>query len=47
MIGAVKGIDPETGHRFDDTRRYIDGLRIFGGTPHQIFEGTPATYTGD
>jgi 4-oxalmesaconate hydratase len=28
MIGAVKGIDPTTGHRYDDTRRYIDA------TPH-------------
>jgi 4-oxalmesaconate hydratase len=25
MIGAVRGIDPETGHHFDDTKRYIDG----------------------
>jgi 4-oxalmesaconate hydratase len=24
MVGAVKGIDPETGHFFDDTKRYID-----------------------
>jgi 4-oxalmesaconate hydratase len=24
MVGAVRGIDPETGHYFDDTRRYID-----------------------
>ena len=24
MIGAVRGIDPETGHHYDDTRRYID-----------------------
>ncbi len=23
MIGAVKGIDPETGYHFDDTKRYI------------------------
>ena len=28
MIGAVRGIDPETGHYFDDTRRYIDASRI-------------------
>ena len=28
MIGAVKGIDPETGHHFDDTKRYVDA------TPH-------------
>lgn len=26
MIGAVKGVDPETGHRFDDTKRYIDNV---------------------
>jgi 4-oxalmesaconate hydratase len=24
MIGAVRGIDPETGHHYDDTRRYVD-----------------------
>lgn len=24
MVGAVRGIDPETGHYYDDTRRYID-----------------------
>ena len=23
MVGAVRGIDPETGHYFDDTKRYI------------------------
>ncbi|HEX7006549.1 MAG TPA: amidohydrolase family protein [Alphaproteobacteria bacterium] len=26
MVGAVKGIDPETGHYYDDTKRYIDQL---------------------
>ena len=26
MVGAVRGIDPETGHYFDDTERYIDGV---------------------
>jgi 4-oxalmesaconate hydratase len=25
IVGAVRGIDPETGHYYDDTRRYIDG----------------------
>jgi len=25
MIGAVRGIDPETGHNYDDTKRYIEG----------------------
>jgi 4-oxalmesaconate hydratase len=26
MVGAVRGIDPETGHNYDDTRRYVDQL---------------------
>jgi 4-oxalmesaconate hydratase len=25
MVGAVRGIDPETGHHYDDTKRYVDG----------------------
>jgi protocatechuate 4,5-dioxygenase alpha subunit len=28
MIGAVRGIDPLTGHYFDDTKRYIDAAKI-------------------
>ena len=24
MVGAVRGIDPETGHYFDDTKRYVE-----------------------
>ena len=27
MVGAVRGIDPETGQYFDDTKRYIDALQ--------------------
>jgi 4-oxalmesaconate hydratase len=26
MVGAVRGVDPETGHYFDDTKRYIDAV---------------------
>jgi len=26
MVGAVRGIDPQTGQYFDDTKRYIDAL---------------------
>jgi 4-oxalmesaconate hydratase len=26
MIGAVRGIDPETGHYYDDTKKYVDAL---------------------
>ncbi|HYZ15129.1 MAG TPA: amidohydrolase family protein [Candidatus Acidoferrum sp.] len=25
-LGAVRGIDPETGHPFDDTKRYVDAI---------------------
>ena len=24
MIGAVRGVDPESGHYYDDTKRYIE-----------------------
>ncbi|MDH5536030.1 MAG: amidohydrolase [Betaproteobacteria bacterium] len=26
MVGAVRGIDPESGHYYDDTKRYIDAI---------------------
>jgi 4-oxalmesaconate hydratase len=38
MIGAVRGIDAETGHYFDDTRRYIDALNIPALQKQQVFE---------
>ena len=38
-IGAVQGIDPETGHYFDDTRRYIDAIPWLTPTDRQrIYE---------
>jgi 4-oxalmesaconate hydratase len=40
MIGAVRGIDPETGHHFDDTRRYVDASpQLTAASRAQIFEG--------
>lgn len=39
MVGAVRGIDPETGHYFDDTKRYIDELAIMESDKEKIFEG--------
>jgi 4-oxalmesaconate hydratase len=40
MVGAVRGIDPETGQYFDDTKRYIDQIRSIGDADRQkIFEG--------
>jgi 4-oxalmesaconate hydratase len=38
MVGAVKGVDPETGHYFDDTKRYVDQLRMGEKDRHKIFE---------
>jgi hypothetical protein len=32
MIGAVRGIDPETGHYYDDTKRYIEASTISAPT---------------
>jgi 4-oxalmesaconate hydratase len=40
MLGAVPGIDPETGHSFDDTKRYIDQVEgLDEAARYQIFEG--------
>lgn len=40
MIGAVRGIDPESGHYYDDTKRYIDGYPSLSAEDRQkIFEG--------
>jgi 4-oxalmesaconate hydratase len=38
MVGAVRGVDPTTGHYFDDTRRYIDALGISADDKQKIFE---------
>jgi 4-oxalmesaconate hydratase len=41
MIGAVKGIDPETGHNYDDTKRYIEA------TPNLTAEDRRKVYEGN
>ncbi len=39
-IGAVQGIDPETGHAYDDTKRYIDQVAwLTEADRAHIFEG--------
>ncbi|HEU4619497.1 MAG TPA: amidohydrolase family protein [Gammaproteobacteria bacterium] len=38
MIGAVRGIDPQTGHYFDDTKRYIDSADLTDAQRRQIFD---------
>jgi 4-oxalmesaconate hydratase len=46
MVGAVKSIDPETGHYFDDTKRYIEAvpwltqdekLKIYEGNARNVY----------
>lgn len=40
MIGAVRGIDPETGHYFDDTKRYVESAATLSDDDRfQIYEG--------
>ena len=40
MVGAVRGIDPDTGHHYDDTKRYIDAIDWLGAAEKaKIFEG--------
>jgi 4-oxalmesaconate hydratase len=46
MVGAVRGIDPQTGHYFDDTKRYIDAApslsdedrrKVLAGNAQRVF----------
>ena len=40
MVGAVKGIDPTTGHHYDDTKRYVDQLKgLSEQDRYKVFEG--------
>jgi 4-oxalmesaconate hydratase len=39
MVGAVRGIDPETGHYYDDTRRYVDNAAIADVDRRKVLEG--------
>jgi 4-oxalmesaconate hydratase len=39
MIGAVRGIDPETGHNYDDTKRYIESAAVSADDRYKIYEG--------
>jgi 4-oxalmesaconate hydratase len=39
MIGAVRGVDPETGHHYDDTRRYVEAsAQLTVAQRRQIYE---------
>ena len=40
VVGAVRGIDPETGQYYDDTKRYIDAIDwVSAADKQKIFEG--------
>jgi 4-oxalmesaconate hydratase len=38
MIGAVRGVDPRTGHHYDDTRRYVEAAAIDDDSRARLFE---------
>ena len=49
-IGAVRGIDPRSGHYYDDTKRYIDATpnlddaqrkMVFEGNARRVFSRFP------
>ena len=42
MVGAVRGIDPETGHYFDDTKRYVDAAALSDADKRQDLRGQRA-----
>jgi 4-oxalmesaconate hydratase len=38
MVGAVRGVDPRTGHHFDDTRRYVDAAALTDADRAKVYE---------
>jgi 4-oxalmesaconate hydratase len=38
LLGAVRGVDPETGHHWDDTKRYVDALDLSDDDKRKVFE---------
>ncbi|MEM7561786.1 MAG: amidohydrolase family protein [Pseudomonadota bacterium] len=45
MVGAVRGIDPQTGHYFDDTKRYIENSSLSESDKRKVFnENVLRTY---
>ena len=37
-FGAVKGVDPRTGHHYDDTKRYVDAAALNDDDRRKIYE---------
>jgi 4-oxalmesaconate hydratase len=38
MLGAVRGVDPETGFNWDDTKRYVDAVALSDADKRKVFE---------
>ena len=38
-VGAVRGVDPRTGHHYDDTRRYVDAAGLGAAERALVYEG--------
>jgi 4-oxalmesaconate hydratase len=38
MVGAVRGVDPLTGHYFDDTKRYVDAVMLSEEQRAKVYE---------
>jgi 4-oxalmesaconate hydratase len=38
MLGAVRGVDPQTGFHWDDTKRYVDALDLSDEDRRKVFE---------
>jgi 4-oxalmesaconate hydratase len=38
MLGAVRGVDPQTGFHFDDTKRYVDTVGLSEEDRRKVFE---------
>jgi len=38
-VGAVRGIDPETGYFFDDTKRYVDAAGLSKADAAKVYCG--------
>jgi 4-oxalmesaconate hydratase len=53
MFGAVRGVDPETGHHWDDTKRYVDNVElsdedranVMGGNARRVYPRLDARLT--
>jgi 4-oxalmesaconate hydratase len=39
MVGAVRGVDPRSGHYYDDTKRYLEASSLSAADQTKLFEG--------